>query len=144
MKIPNQVRYFNKRYLNKVMLLCAGKPRSEIALLTHRGRVSGKQYDMPIMTAPCPGGFVFALTYGLEVDWLKNLNAAGWGRLKWHGVDFELSEPVQFSMAEGQRSFSGFKGKILRLFTIQDYIQLTAEVVKEGFETVLENRTLAP
>ncbi len=100
---------------------------AKLPLLTHRGRVSGKQYDMPIMTAACPGVFVFALTYGPEVDWLKNINAAGWGKLKWHGVEYELSKPVQISTAEGQRSFSGFKGNILRLFNIQDFIQVTAE-----------------
>jgi deazaflavin-dependent oxidoreductase (nitroreductase family) len=110
------------------MLLIAGKPHSGIAILTHKGRVSGKLYHIPIMTSPCPGGFAFALTYGKEVDWYKNLKACGFGKLKWHGVDYLLSNPRTISMQEGQRLFRRVKGTILRWIRLEDYILTDASI----------------
>jgi hypothetical protein len=133
MKIPDRVRYFNKRYLNKIMFLIAGKPHSGIALLTHKGRVSGKVFQIPIMAAACPGGFVFALTYGQGVDWYKNLQAAGWGRLKWHGVDYLLRNPRLINAREGQSMFRTIKGAILRVIRIENFIQTDAQIEKVLF-----------
>lgn len=125
-------------------MLAAGKPRSGIALLTHRGRVSAREYQIPIMTAPSAGGFAFALTYGTEVDWYKNLKARGWGRLRWHGADFVLSNPRQISSQEGQRLFDTFKGTILRLIKLEDYILTDGYLELDPHEGKTEYRTLAP
>ena len=65
----NQIRFFNKRFLNRLFLKFAGVSRTPFAVIRHVGRRSGKPYETPIIVMPVSGGFVVALTYGPEVDW---------------------------------------------------------------------------
>jgi hypothetical protein len=39
------------------------------------------------------GGFVIALTYGPDTDWLKNVNAAGGCTITTRGVSYRLENP---------------------------------------------------
>ena len=55
MKIPNKVRYVNKRFTNRLMMKIAGKKHSPIVLIEHIGRLSGKVLPVPIMAAPYRG-----------------------------------------------------------------------------------------
>ena len=47
------------------------------AILTHRGRRSGTAYRTPINVFRRDGAWVVVLTYGSDVDWVKNVLAAG-------------------------------------------------------------------
>ena len=78
------VRTFVKRFVNPVLRNVARLPFGPFALLRHVGRRSGKKYEIPIMVWPVEGGFVIELTYGRKVDWLRNLQAAGQGSLRYH------------------------------------------------------------
>jgi deazaflavin-dependent oxidoreductase (nitroreductase family) len=49
------------------------------AIVNHRGRSSGRGYRTPVMAFPTDERFVFALTYGRDVDWVKNLFASDGG-----------------------------------------------------------------
>jgi deazaflavin-dependent oxidoreductase (nitroreductase family) len=46
-------------------------------LLAYRGRRSGKRYQTPLNVFRHDSGWVFALTYGSDVNWVKNVIAAG-------------------------------------------------------------------
>jgi deazaflavin-dependent oxidoreductase (nitroreductase family) len=64
-------------------LLRLGVPMGDNALLTVRGRTSGKPRTLPVTILPANGRqYVFA-AFG-EVNWVHNLRAAGEGTLK-HG-----------------------------------------------------------
>lgn len=47
------------------------------AVVHHRGRRSGRAFETPVDVFPVDGGFVLALTYGPDTDWVKNVMAAG-------------------------------------------------------------------
>jgi deazaflavin-dependent oxidoreductase (nitroreductase family) len=47
------------------------------AVVHHRGRRSGREFQTPVNVFPVQGGFVLALTYGPDTDWVKNVLAAG-------------------------------------------------------------------
>src|SRR3954452_3417920 len=47
------------------------------ALVRHVGRRSGRAYATPLVVARVAGGFVVELTYGPDVDWYRNITAAG-------------------------------------------------------------------
>jgi deazaflavin-dependent oxidoreductase (nitroreductase family) len=106
MKIPNQIRFINKRFTNRLMMKIAGKKRSFVALIRHAGRRSGKLYKTPILAAPVPGGFVFALTYGTVVDWYQNILASGRATLVYHNESFKLTNPVVLPASEGRQAFT--------------------------------------
>jgi deazaflavin-dependent oxidoreductase (nitroreductase family) len=42
----------------------------------HHGRKSGREYRTPVNVFRTRGGFVIALTYGAEADWVRNVLAA--------------------------------------------------------------------
>ena len=53
------------------------------------------------MIWPMGDGFVIALTYGPEVDWYRNILAAGHGTLLWHGRVYAVGnlEPIDIKTA---------------------------------------------
>lgn len=81
------------KFFNPVTLPLAGKRFSPFGLLRHAGRRSGKTYETPLRAYPFDDGFVLGLTYGPEVDWCRNVMAAGKGTLRWHGQEYELERP---------------------------------------------------
>ncbi len=124
MPIPNRVRYLNKRFTNRLMILLAGRRYSPIALLRHTGRRSGKAYTIPIMVSPSQGGFTFALTYGAGVDWYKNVLAAGQCGLRWHGSDYILVKPEPLDAAQGLMAFPQPERAFLRLVGITNFLRM--------------------
>lgn len=93
---PNRreaVRRFNKRILNPAMLLLAGRRHWYAAALHHVGRRSGRTYDTPVVAEPVGDGFVVPLPYGTDVDWLRNVRAAGRATIDTHGRHYEVDQP---------------------------------------------------
>ncbi len=73
----NRVRQFNKRFLNPAVLTVAGHHRSPYAVVHHVGRHSGRMYSTPVVVESTPNGFIIPLPYGSDVDWCRNILAAG-------------------------------------------------------------------
>lgn len=46
-------------------------------VVCHRGRRSGRAFETQVNVFARPGGYVVALTYGPDTDWVKNVLAAG-------------------------------------------------------------------
>src|ERR1700726_1973911 len=63
-------------------------------ILTHVGRKSGRVYRTPVNVFRAPEGFLIALTYGRESEWVKNVLAAGGCQLETGGVQYQLSAPT--------------------------------------------------
>ncbi|MGW5382258.1 nitroreductase family deazaflavin-dependent oxidoreductase [Nocardia sp. NPDC003963] len=47
------------------------------AVVVHRGRKSGRVFRTPLWAFRRDGGYVIALTYGAESDWVQNVLTAG-------------------------------------------------------------------
>jgi deazaflavin-dependent oxidoreductase (nitroreductase family) len=62
-------------------------------ILAHRGRRSGTEYRTPINVFRRGGAWVIVLTYGSDVDWVKNVLAAGGCGLRTRGRDRRLVDP---------------------------------------------------
>src|SRR6266480_7077658 len=97
----NRIRTFNKHITNRITRRFANFSRGPFALVRHIGRRSGKTYETPIMVEPVGDDFVIALTYGPEVDWYRNVLAAGHCTLLWHRrkYDIEKIEPIEIKTA---------------------------------------------
>jgi deazaflavin-dependent oxidoreductase (nitroreductase family) len=63
------------------------------AMLTYRGRSSGRVYRTPINVFRRGDYFVFALTYGSGSQWVKNVLASGRCDMQRMGRRWELVEP---------------------------------------------------
>jgi hypothetical protein len=70
------IRPFTTRVINPVTRRFAGWVPG-FAILGYVGRRSGKRYRTPLNVFHRDGRYVFALTYGREAEWVKNVLAAG-------------------------------------------------------------------
>jgi deazaflavin-dependent oxidoreductase (nitroreductase family) len=82
------------KILNPLIRKVAGKRfMSMAALVSHTGRRSGKHYSTPVGAHVRGNDCLMPLTFGSESDWSENLRAAGSGKMRWKGRDFEVSAP---------------------------------------------------
>jgi hypothetical protein len=120
-KIPDKVRYLNKKFTNRLMMRIAGKKHSPIVIMEHVGRVSGMVYHVPLLAAAYKDGFMFALTYGTHVDWYKNILHSRVGKLTVNGSVVHLVAPENVLKQTGQKAFGQPARTILRLVDIRDF-----------------------
>jgi len=118
------IRAFNKRYFNRLVHRFAGVSGTPFALIRHVGRRSGKPYETPIIVMPLENGFVIALTYGPEVDWYRNVQAAGGARLLWHHNEYALKQPEPIDVKTGLSAFPTPFRQILRLLGTQHFVRM--------------------
>lgn len=121
MRIPNKVRYVNKKYTNRLMMKIAGKKHSPIVIMEHIGRVSGKVYRIPLLAAAYKDGFMFALTYGTHVDWYRNILYSREGKLTVNGRVVHLVDPEPVLKETGQKAFGQPFSTILRWIDMRDF-----------------------
>ena len=74
-----------------------------MAIVEHRGRSTGRDYRTPVFAFPTDEGFAIALTYGHDVDWLKNVQTAGRCTLIRKGKRFEAVNPRVVGWAAGSK-----------------------------------------
>jgi len=89
------MRPFTTRVVNPVSRRFAGW-LPWFGILTYRGRKSGREYRTPMNVFRRGDSYVFALTYGSDVDWVRNIVAAGECSLRTRGRDTRLVEPELF------------------------------------------------
>jgi deazaflavin-dependent oxidoreductase (nitroreductase family) len=94
--IPKSVASFNKQVTNRVTGPFAGHLPG-FAIVHHVGRVSGRAYRNPVNVFRHDDGYVFVLTYGADVDWVKNVEAAQGCEIETRGRTVRLVEPHRFT-----------------------------------------------
>jgi deazaflavin-dependent oxidoreductase (nitroreductase family) len=86
------LRPFTTRLVNPISRRFAGWLPG-FGLLTCTGRKSGRQYTTPLNVFKRGDFYAFALTYGSEVNWVRNVLAAGGCELRVRGRNVRLVEP---------------------------------------------------
>jgi deazaflavin-dependent oxidoreductase (nitroreductase family) len=89
-------RPFTTAVVNRLTRLFAGHLPG-FAILDYRGRRSGKAYRTPMNVFRDGDDYVFALTYGSDAQWVKNVLAAGECDLEVRGKRVHLIEPKLFA-----------------------------------------------
>jgi|SRR5579871_2964562 deazaflavin-dependent oxidoreductase (nitroreductase family) len=92
MPLSQQVARFNRRVTNRITKRFAGRLPG-FAILTHVGRKSGKTYRTPINAFRDGNDYIFALTYGPDTDWMRNVQAAGGCEILTRGQQISLTNP---------------------------------------------------
>jgi hypothetical protein len=94
-------RFVTHRFDPLVMRLgLAGGHISSWGVVEHVGRVSGTMYHTPVLPRAADGRVYIPLPYGTDVDWVRNVRAAGHCRVQLHEVVYELDEPSIVPAAE--------------------------------------------
>jgi deazaflavin-dependent oxidoreductase (nitroreductase family) len=85
-------RYAVTRYVDPVLRPVAGRLPA-FGIVTHRGRKTGRSYETPVNVFRRGDDYLFFLTYGSDVDWVRNILAARTCMLRTRGRDVRLVEP---------------------------------------------------
>jgi deazaflavin-dependent oxidoreductase (nitroreductase family) len=123
-QIRDWIRLFNRNVFNRVTLRLAGAAHSPFVIVRHVGRRSGKRYATPIIAQPIAGGFMIALTYGREVDWYRNVLAAGRCGLRWHNEEYAIEKLVPVDAKTGLPAFPWFEKQILKMLGIRYFLRM--------------------
>lgn len=129
--LRDRIRVFNKHVTNRLLRRFANRSRGPFAIVRHVGRHSGEHYETVLLVWPTREGFVIALTYGPEVDWYRNLLAAGGGTVFWHRRLYAVGKPEPIDAQTALTAFPAPFRLILRALRRQEEF---VEVKSSGTE----------
>lgn len=121
MPIPRGVTRLNRRVLNPLMRLGVGI--GPLAEVEHVGRRSGRVRRTPILAWRDRDRVTVALTYGPDVDWLKNLEIAGGGRMRLHTRVLALGAPLRISTTTGRARMPAVVRGALMAMRVTEFIE---------------------
>jgi deazaflavin-dependent oxidoreductase (nitroreductase family) len=90
--IPYFMRRVNRVFTNPLLGTVAWLV-PPLAVIHHVGRRSGRAYRTPVLALASARGFVIPMTYGRDVDWARNMVAAGGCELERLGRRVRLARP---------------------------------------------------
>jgi deazaflavin-dependent oxidoreductase (nitroreductase family) len=93
--------------LNRLTSQIARSGRGPFSLIRHVGRKSGRTYETPVMLAKAPEGFIAELTYGENVNWYRNVVAAGGCVVVHHLVEHRVTTIEPCSAERGRSAYPG-------------------------------------
>jgi deazaflavin-dependent oxidoreductase (nitroreductase family) len=92
MPLPRAIARFNRHVTNRLLGPLAPYLPG-FGVVVHTGRKSHRVYRTPVNVFRRPGGYVIALTYGPDSDWVHNVLADGGAVLETGGRTLRLTHP---------------------------------------------------
>lgn len=71
------IRLFNKYVFNRFTLALAENGKGPFSIIIHIGRHTGRTYRTPVLASYSDDTMIIPLSYGENVDWLRNILARG-------------------------------------------------------------------
>ena len=123
MPIPRSVGRWNKAGATRLIRHIAPWLPG-LGVIVHRGRRSGRRFQTPVMVFSAGNGYVMALIYGPDTDWVKNVLAAGNCELRTRGQSISLGSPRRFH-DPSRSSIRPVQRQVLRILNVADFLSLT-------------------
>jgi deazaflavin-dependent oxidoreductase (nitroreductase family) len=121
--VQNAVRR-SSRAMKPLVLKTAGSAGAPASVIRHTGRVSGRVYDTPVQAVVTDDGFVIALPYGSNTDWLRNVLASRSATILHGGAEYLVGEPEMVPTADVQQHFSPADQRAHRWFAVDQSLRL--------------------
>jgi deazaflavin-dependent oxidoreductase (nitroreductase family) len=112
------------RAMKPLALKSAGTPGAYASVVRHVGRTTGRAYETPVGAVATDDGFVIALPYGLNTDWLKNVLASGSATIVDEGSTYEVDQPRVVPIAAAEAYFSPQDQRAHRMFAVDRCLRL--------------------
>jgi deazaflavin-dependent oxidoreductase (nitroreductase family) len=124
--LPRAVAKLNRIGFNRLSARFAGRI-PPFAIVHHTGRKSGKAFATPIMVFHKGDRWIFALTYGPETDWVKNVIAAGGCWVEYGRKRVDLRDPKLVDAEVAREAIPAPIRRILKLFRVTSFFKLRAQ-----------------
>lgn len=125
MPLPRWLARFNLRITNHLLGPLA-KHMPGMGLVIHTGRKTGQRHSTPIMYFQHGNQLIFALTYGRESQWVKNVVAQGGCYLLTRGRLLKLGDPRMFH-DRNRRFVPRLHRFVLSLLSVSDFLEMKTE-----------------
>ncbi|MDP8970068.1 MAG: nitroreductase family deazaflavin-dependent oxidoreductase [Actinomycetota bacterium] len=122
MPLPEWLARLNRHVTNPILQPLASR-LPYFGVVVHRGRSSGRLYRTPVNAFPHRDGFLVALTYGRDVDWLQNVLVAEGCRLIHRGRIVDLVGPRILPLRSCQ-AIPGWIRRLLRVIQVSEVVHL--------------------
>ena len=120
-----RLRRVATRYVNPITRPIAGKLPT-FGILIHQGRKTGRIYRTPINVFRRGEAYFFFLTYGSDVQWVKNVLAAGSCSLETRGRAVQLVEPELITDPELRPAPAAVRFVERRIAGVTQYLRMRA------------------
>ncbi|MDG4826778.1 nitroreductase family deazaflavin-dependent oxidoreductase [Asanoa sp. WMMD1127] len=124
MPVPRSFRKVG-RVVNPFIVPVARRVRP-LAVIHHVGRRSGRSYQTPVMAFATPDGWVVALVYGDDVQWLRNARGPGGATLTCGGQRHPVGSVRILDTATGAPLVPAWARAVLRPAKIRNYVLLVS------------------
>jgi deazaflavin-dependent oxidoreductase (nitroreductase family) len=122
--VQRAVRRMNKAFWNPRSMETAGTPGAYASVVHHVGRRSGTAYETPVVPVRTEDGFVIALPYGTNADWVQNVLAAGRVTITHAGESYELDRPEVVPTHDVDLHFGDSERKTHRALRVDECLRL--------------------
>ena len=122
MPLPKRLARFNRHVTNRVVGPVARRLPG-FAIVTHRGRRSGRVHRTPVNLFAAENGYVIALTYGSDSQWVLNVLAAGAVDIETRGRRLHLVAPEVIHDSQRSRVPAPVR-PILKLVNVREFMLL--------------------
>ena len=129
--ILNAVRR-SGRATKRFVLTSAGTPGGIASVVRHVGRTTGRRYETPVQAVTTDDGFVIALPYGPNTDWLKNVLASRSATIVHEGSTYQVHQPEVVPMSEAASRFAPKEQRTLRLFRVEHALLVHATILTDA------------
>jgi len=111
------------RLTTPLTLPLAGKRWNPLfAVVEHRGRRTRRRYATPVAARRIADGFAVSLAFGAQVDWYRNLLAAGGGVIRWRAHAYRVTAPERIAATTGLAAFHPVQRLLLRIGGVDGYV----------------------
>ena len=129
MHLPYFMRRVNRVVTNPLMGTFAWLV-PPLAVVRHVGRKSKRPYRTPVVAFRSAAGFVIPMTYGRDVDWARNIVAAGGCEVVQMGQRFALRRPRIVGFKTAEPHLPAVVCQALRAADLPGYVLLDLEIEK--------------
>ena len=121
MALPRKLTRFNRSVTNPIIRPFAARFVG-FGVLHHRGRNSGAIFETPFNAWRHGDWIVVALTYGDDVDWLKNARASEESTIVMRGQTVRVGRPVDLSTEDGMVLVPSMVRRVLALIKVERFV----------------------
>lgn len=123
-KFIDSIRSFNKYIFNRITLTFAESEVGPFSVIYHTGRHSGRAYRTPVLATFVGEAIIIPLSYGENVDWLRNVLAQGGCEIVRKNQRFTVENPEVIDSPVALAILPEKRRKLFARFKLEKFLRL--------------------